>query len=69
MGDKIEQDDWGSWAQADAWRKQSFRARTPAQRLQWLKAALVLAYDSGALETPSVSRSENKEDGFETSSS
>lgn len=52
MEDKTMQEDWGSWQQAEAWRKQSFLARTPAQRLQWLKAALVLAYDSGALKYP-----------------
>lgn len=63
MVDNIKQDDWGSWEQADAWRKQGFLARTPAQRLRWLKAALVLAYDSGALESPGVPQSEN-EDGF-----
>lgn len=52
MEDKSIQEDWGSWQQAEAWRKQSFLARTPAQRLQWLKSALVLAYDSGALKYP-----------------
>lgn len=52
MEDKSIQEDWGSWRQAEAWRRQSFLARTPAQRLQWLKAALILAYDSGALKLP-----------------
>jgi hypothetical protein len=52
MEDKTIPEDWGSWQQAEAWRKQSFLARTPAQRLQWLKAALILAYDSGALKYP-----------------
>ena len=58
MEDKTIQEDWGSWQQAEAWRKQSFLARTPAQRLQWLKAALVLAYDSGALKLPANPESE-----------
>ena len=42
-------EDWGSWSQAEQWRRQSFAARTPAQRLRWLKSALALAYRSGAL--------------------
>jgi len=42
--------DWGSWGQAEDWRKQSFVERTPEQRLRWLKSALVLAYRAGAIE-------------------
>lgn len=41
--------DWGSWNQAEAWRKEGFASRSHAQRLQWLKSALKLAYQSGAL--------------------
>jgi hypothetical protein len=52
MNDRQTQDDWGSWRQAEFWRKESFMKRSPAQRLHWLKAALVLAYRSGALKPP-----------------
>lgn len=41
-------EDWGSFEQAEAWRKEQFAARTPEQKLAWLKSALVLAYESGA---------------------
>ncbi|HQW07890.1 MAG TPA: hypothetical protein PK681_09175 [Steroidobacteraceae bacterium] len=40
---------WGSWEDAEALRRWSFRRRTPEQRLAWLVAALDLAYASGAL--------------------
>jgi hypothetical protein len=41
---------WGSYEDAEALRRWSFERRTPAQRLAWLKAALELAYQSGALK-------------------
>ncbi len=41
---------WGSWEDAEALRKWSFMRRTPEQRLDWLVAALNLAYASGALK-------------------
>ena len=44
------QEDWGSWNQAEDWRKESFAERTPAQRLRWLKSSLLLAYRAGAIE-------------------
>ncbi len=47
---KDRQEDWGSWEQAETWRKESFAQRSHAQRLQWLKSALVLAYRSGAIK-------------------
>jgi hypothetical protein len=36
-------------AAAEALRRWSFERRTPEQRLAWLKAALEIAYQSGAL--------------------
>lgn len=39
-------DDWGSFEKAEQWRKEAFAARTPAQRLQWLKSALRLHYQA-----------------------
>jgi hypothetical protein len=39
---------WGSWEDAEALRRWSFRRRTPEQRLAWLVSALELAYASGA---------------------
>jgi len=41
---------WGSFEDAEALRRWSFERRTPEQRLAWLKAALELAYQSGALK-------------------
>ena len=41
---------WGSFDDAEALRRWSFQRRTPEQRLAWLKAALELAYQSGALQ-------------------
>jgi hypothetical protein len=41
---------WGSFEDADALRRWSFERRTPEQRLAWLKAALEIAYQSGALK-------------------
>ncbi len=41
---------WGSYEDAEALRRWSFRRRTPAQRLQWLQSALELAYRSGAVK-------------------
>lgn len=41
---------WGTYEDAEALRRWSFARRTPEQRLAWLKAALDLAYQSGALE-------------------
>lgn len=63
MTDKDDKEDWGSWQLAETWREESFLARTPAQRLQWLKAALVLAYDSGALRYPAAENSEKTSPG------
>lgn len=41
---------WGSFEDAEALRRWSFERRTPEQRLSWLKSALELAYQSGALQ-------------------
>jgi len=41
---------WGSFEDAEALRHWSFVRRTPEQRLAWLKAALEIAYQSGALK-------------------
>lgn len=41
---------WGSFDDAEALRRWSFERRTPEQRIAWLKAALELAYRSGALK-------------------
>lgn len=60
MGDKRDRDDWGSWQQAENWRRESFMTRTPAQRLQWLKSALVMAYRSGALKRAADHREEGR---------
>jgi hypothetical protein len=40
---------WGSYEDAEALRRWSFERRTPEQRLAWLKAALEIAYQSGAI--------------------
>ena len=40
---------WGTYEDAEALRRWSFRRRTPEQRLAWLVAALELAYQTGAL--------------------
>lgn len=52
MSDKIleQWQEWGSWEDAERWRKRDFRNRTPARRLDWLIAALELAYRSGAIK-------------------
>ncbi len=34
---------WGSWEDAEHWRKDSFLRRTPAQRMQWLEEMVALA--------------------------
>jgi len=41
---------WGTWQDAEALRRWSFRRRTPAQRLAWLIETLEIAYARGALE-------------------
>lgn len=41
---------WGSYEDAEALRRWSFARRTPEQRLAWLKAALEIAYQSGAIK-------------------
>jgi hypothetical protein len=46
----VEPSAWGSYDDAEALRRWSFERRTPEQRLAWLKAALELAYQSGALQ-------------------
>jgi hypothetical protein len=50
FNDKGEPLAWGSWEDADALRRWSFQRRTPQQRLDWLVAALEIAYASGALK-------------------
>ena len=42
---------WGTFEDAEYWRKETFLQRSPAQRLSWLSEMLVLAYRSGALKT------------------
>jgi len=42
---------FGRWQDAEALRKWSFLQRTPQQRLDWLIAALTIAYQCGALKT------------------
>jgi hypothetical protein len=42
---------WGTFEDAEALRWWSFERRTPEQRLAWLRAALELAYQSGALQS------------------
>lgn len=34
---------WGTWEDAEFWRKESFLRRTPAQRLQWLEEMMDFA--------------------------
>ncbi len=46
----LEPSAWGTFEDAEALRRWSFRRRTPEQRLAWLQAALELAYQSGALK-------------------
>lgn len=41
---------WGTFEDAEYWRKESFLSWTPAQRLNWLSEMLVLAYRSGAIK-------------------
>jgi hypothetical protein len=41
---------WGSWEDAEMLRRWSFERRTPEQRLEWLRSALQLAYQSGAIK-------------------
>lgn len=41
---------WGTWEDAEYWRKESFLRMTPAQRLEWLEEMLDLAYATGALK-------------------
>jgi hypothetical protein len=41
---------WGTFEDAEYWRKEDFLRRSPAQRLNWLSEMLVLAYRSGALK-------------------
>jgi hypothetical protein len=48
---------WGTFEDAEALRRWSFERRTPEQRLAWLKAALELAYQSGALRPRRPDRS------------
>jgi hypothetical protein len=40
---------WGTWDDAEVLRRWSFERRTPEQRLDWLRSALALAYQSGAI--------------------
>ena len=44
-------DDWGSFEQAERWRREAFLARSHAQRLQWLRSALRVYY-AGQERTP-----------------
>jgi hypothetical protein len=48
---------FGSWDDAERLRRWSFLQRTPQQRLDWLVAALELAYQRGALIPDSQVRS------------
>lgn len=41
---------WGTFEDAEYWRKQDFLRRTPAERLEWLREMLVLAYRSDAIK-------------------
>jgi hypothetical protein len=41
---------WGTFEDAEYWRKEDFLRRSPAQRLNWLSEMLVLAYRSGAIK-------------------
>jgi hypothetical protein len=50
FNDKGEPSAWGTWEDAEALRRWSFRRRTPQQKLDWLVAALEIAYRSGALK-------------------
>ncbi len=34
---------WGTWEDAEFWRKESFLRRTPAQRLEWLEEMMDFA--------------------------
>lgn len=41
---------WGTFEDAEYWRKEDFLRCSPAQRLKWLSEMLVLAYRSGAIK-------------------
>ncbi|MBU6470792.1 MAG: hypothetical protein KGQ68_08940 [Gammaproteobacteria bacterium] len=41
---------WGTFEDAEYWRKEEFLRRSPEQRLDWLREMLVLAYRSGAIK-------------------
>lgn len=47
-----EQNPVGSWAETRDFRIELTLAATPAQRLEWLEQAIVLAHKSGALPRP-----------------
>jgi hypothetical protein len=40
---------WGSWEDAEHWRRESFLRRTPAQRMKWLEEMVALARRGAAL--------------------
>jgi len=48
--DMDNQERWGTFEDAEFWRKQEFLRKTPAQRLKWLEEMLVLTYRSGAIK-------------------
>lgn len=43
------QERWGTWEDAEYWRKEDFLRFSPAQRLNWLCEMLILGYRSGAI--------------------
>lgn len=49
---------WGTFEDAEHWRKEEFLRKTPAQRLQWLEEMLVLVYRSGAVKPYNPEQSE-----------
>jgi hypothetical protein len=40
---------WGSWEDAEHWRRESFLRRTPAQRMKWLEEMVGLVRRGAAL--------------------
>jgi hypothetical protein len=60
--ERVEESAWGTWADAERWRREAFRRRTPEARLAWLEDAWLLTGIAGTCKRPDETRPGGPED-------
>lgn len=60
-----DEQDWGTWDEAERWRHEAFQRRSPVDRLAWLEDVWALAKAAGRVPSPGITRADaDAREGF-----